>query len=355
MNPQSFASLITSILLFGSSPVLSTPVRTVAQSEPITPTMLVPTVVAPTVALPTTTAPAAIPDIYQQCQQHAPAVVTLYAGAEIGTGSIISREGLLITNHHVVQEAVKDAGKTKIYIKLTNGTRYLGRWIKSDPANDLALVQINAQETFPAIVPLASPTSIRLGQRVCAIGNPFGLTSVSVGTLKDFRGTNDLKSAIFLNRGNSGGPLLNEQGEMIGVNKSIWLSETGENTGISFATSVRVAQDFINRNAALSVASKTVYAPLAPTDTSLQLKGRPVAAGGGLGAIVDQRSLTIRQIVVGSPADLSGLRPGDRLLTLDGKPLKSLPALQTVLNRQPVMAVFTVDRDRQPTKISVKF
>jgi len=295
-----------------------------------------------------TSAPSAAKDIYETCQKRAVAVVTLYSGAEIGTGSIVSQNGLLITNYHVVQEAVQNPGKTKIYVKLTNGTRYLGQAIKWDQANDLAVVRLDTQASLPAPIALAEPGSIQLGQSVCAIGNPFGLTSVSVGTLKEFRGRDDLRSDIFLIRGNSGGPLLNQQGEMIGVNKSIWLSETGENTGISFSTSIHVAQRLINdvqiyleQHPTSSAARATT---LQPSDPSLQIANRPVASGGVLGAIVDAKSLTIRQIVLGSPADLGGLRPGDRLVKIDGKPLGSLAALQAFLNRRQANASFTVKR-----------
>jgi len=306
-----------------------------------------------------TSTPSAVNDIYETCQKNANAIVTLYSGTEIGTGSIVSPNGLLITNYHVVKEAIQAPSKTKIYVKLTNGTRYIGRAIKSDQPNDLAVVKLDTQAPLPVPVALAQPGNIRLGQEVCAIGNPFGLTSISVGKLKEFRGSNDLKSDIFLIRGNSGGPLLNEQGEMIGVNKSIWLSETGENTGISFSTTIGIAkkliddaQIYLERNPSQSSASA---APLSPSDSSLQIANRSVASGGVLGAIVDAKSLIIRQIVLGSPADMGGLRPGDRLLSGDRKPLKNLAALQAVLNRGQAILDFTVKRGQNNIPIRINF
>jgi len=283
-------------------------------------------------------------DGYRNCQQRAAAVVTLYSGAEIGSGSIIRPNGLIITNHHVVQESWQNPGKIKIYVKLADGRRYLGLAIAADPANDLALVRITPQTPLAAIVPLANPSQIHPGQAVCAIGNPFGISGVlSLGKVSDFRGSNDLKSAVFLSRGNSGGPLLNEQGEMIGVNKSIWLSDNGENTGTSFATNVQVVQAFIQRHEFQKL-SFAALPPLESANTVPNLSTRPVSTGGILGAIIDRRNLTVRQIVIGSPADLSGLRPGDRLVAIDQKPLNNLTTLQKALQHRR-NAVLTIVRD----------
>jgi len=294
-------------------------------------------------------------DAYRNCQQRAAAVVTLYSGAEIGSGSIVRPDGLIITNHHVVQESWQDPGKIKIYVKLADGARYLGQAIAADPTNDLALVRIRPQSQLQTI-PLAAPSNLRLGQPVCAIGNPFGISGVlSLGKVSAFRGANDLKSAVFLSRGNSGGPLLNEQGEMIGVNKSIWLSDRGENTGTSFATKVQVAQDFIQRYEFQALPPAIALPLLEPASASPNLSNRSVAVGGVLGAIIDRRNLIVRQIVIGSPADRSGLRPGDRLIAIDQQPLNGLATLQSVLQRRRNL-VLTVDREQEGRSfISVNF
>ena len=345
MTLKSLSSVFASLTLLSSLPAIAAPVQvSQAEANPLS----------------------AANRLYETCQKNATAVVTLYSGTEIGAGSLVSRNGLLITNYHVVKEALQAPRKTKIYVKLANGTRYLGRAIKSDQPNDLAIVKFDTQTLLPEPIALAQPGSVHLGQAVCAIGNPFGLTSISVGSLKEFRGQNDLKSDIFLNRGNSGGPLLDEQGNMIGVNKSIWLSETGENTGISFSTKSDVArallaeaQTYLEQHPSSTTASATT---LLPSESSLQIAHRPVTSGGVLGAIVDARSLTIRQIVVGSPADLGspakgneGLRPGDRLLAVNDKPLGNFAALQAFLNRRQTIAKFTVKRGQATIPIWIDF
>lgn len=197
-------------------------------------------------------------DASRTCQQAANAVVTLYAGAEIGAGSIINADGTILTAYHVVKEAVSQPGKVKIYVKLANGQRSIGQAIASDTRNDLALVQMPAQETL-ATLPLAN-ASLQRGQAVCAIGSPSGRTGVlSRGAFKAVLANGDLQSAVRLTYGNSGGPLLNAQGALVGVNKAIWLSDRGENTGISYATSVQTAQTFIAKHRSLP--SGTVTQP----------------------------------------------------------------------------------------------
>ncbi|HEY9655852.1 MAG TPA: trypsin-like peptidase domain-containing protein, partial [Crinalium sp.] len=178
------------------------------------------------------------------CQAVRPAVVTLYASTEIGSGSIVSSQGLVLTSYHVVQAA----SNGQIRARGRGGSLFKGQVIATDPNNDLALVQLDAREPLPEIR-FAKATNFQAGQAVCAIGSPLGRTGViTLGTLKGTNENGDLQSSILLHPGNSGGPLLNQQGEMIGVNKAIWLSETGENVGIGFATATAIAQAFIEQN-----------------------------------------------------------------------------------------------------------
>ncbi|MBD2019645.1 trypsin-like peptidase domain-containing protein, partial [Leptolyngbya sp. FACHB-36] len=133
--------------------------------------------VSPSISLPTQTAPRSIAasnasDTYRNCQQSAAAVVTIYSGREIGSGSIISADGVVITNHHVVQESVRSGGRKQIYVKLASGDRYTGQILGTDTRNDLALVKLAAQKSFPT-VPFAG-LQPQAGQGVCAIGSPYG-------------------------------------------------------------------------------------------------------------------------------------------------------------------------------------
>ena len=155
-----------------------------------------------------------------------------------GSGSILDKEGHVLTNHHVIE------GAREIMVTLFNGQSYEAQVVGSDPPNDMAVLKIDApvDELFP--IPLKT-TPLRVGQNVYAIGNPFGLErTLTVGIVSSLNRTlqspsgRTMKSIIqidaALNRGNSGGPLLNSQGRMIGMNTAI-ASSIGENTGVGFA------------------------------------------------------------------------------------------------------------------------
>ncbi len=180
-------------------------------------------------------------DASQIFQQANPAVVTVYAGGEIGSGSIVDTQGYVITNNHVVRRSAQ------VVARMADGRRIPGQVIATDPRNDLALIKLNASQ-LPAL-PLASGSGIQPGQPVIAIGSPYGRPGVMTqGTFRSVRGNGDLQSQVVLEPGNSGGPLLNAQGEMIGINKAILESARGSNTGISIATSAAIARRFLTAN-----------------------------------------------------------------------------------------------------------
>ncbi|MBD2076750.1 trypsin-like peptidase domain-containing protein [Phormidium sp. FACHB-592] len=326
---------------------------------------------APTIAQTTVDASATPADRSRSCQQAANAVVTLYSGTEIGAGSIVAGDGTILTAHHVVKEAVSNPSKVKIYVKLADGQRHIGRAIASDTRNDLALVQIPVQ-TALSTVPLAS-TKLQPGQAVCAIGSPSGRTGVlSRGAFTTVMANGDLQSAVRLTYGNSGGPLLNAQGDLVGVNKAIWVSNRGENTGVSYATSVQTAQTFIAKHLrptagtvtkqpapTPSIVSLPVTVP-APIGTSQAKNGQAGVSQASVGAVsklgvnVDAQML-IQQVESGSPAALGGLQPGDRLVAVNGTELTGLTQLQAFLNRQPSTAVLTIRHKQQTANVQVYF
>lgn len=171
-----------------------------------------------------------------------PAVVTVFAGREIGSGSIVTADGHVITNNHVVR------GVSQVVARLADGRRIAGQVIATDRRNDLALIKLNAAQ-LPTI-PFALSNTLQPGQPVIAIGSPYGRPGVMTqGTFRGTRGNGDLQSQVILEPGNSGGPLLNSVGEMIGVNKAILESVRGSNTGISIATSAEIARRFVEGNA----------------------------------------------------------------------------------------------------------
>jgi S1-C subfamily serine protease len=185
------------------------------------------------------------PSVATGCKAASPAVVTVYAGREIGSGSIVSPDGLVLTNHHVVSRL----RQRSLYIETGEGTRYDGQVVATDRRNDLALLQIDAQAMLP-IVRLAANQRAEVGQSVCAIGSPLGQAGVlTEGRLLKIRSNGDLESDVLLKPGNSGGPLLNAQAEMIGVNKGVAKRSTsGTGDRNSFATSIDAVREFLQQN-----------------------------------------------------------------------------------------------------------
>lgn len=265
-----------------------------------------------------------------------PAVVTISTGTGAGSGSIVSPEGLILTNEHVV----RGARGGQVAVNTSTGKRYIGQVIATDRRNDLALVRLNTSDRFPTI-PLSSPQSIQVGARVFAIGSPFGLSgTLTTGILSRIGNNGDLQTDAALNPGNSGGPLLNSQGQLIGVNKAIISPRGGGNTGIGFATSIAVAKNFIEQNR---------------NNTSSTATARPSPASPRFGVTVDTASLVVLGVQPGSIAANLGLRRGDRLIAIDGRPLRGIQDLQVFLESNPSSAVLTVARNRRLADVRVIF
>lgn len=269
-------------------------------------------------------------------QKVSPAVVTISVGSGSGSGSIISPEGLVLTNNHVIRSASGGV----VSVRTTKGDRYTGQVIATDPQNDLALIRLNTRDRLPTIR-LSPAETIQVGQRVFAIGSPFGLSgTLTTGILSRIGRNGDLQTDAALNPGNSGGPLLNSRGELIGVNKAI-LSNGGGNVGIGFATSAVVARDFIQQNR-----NRT---------TPIATAASPTSSARSLGVTLDAQTLVILGVQPASVASRIGLRRGDQLIGINGRRLRSVEDLQTFLASRPATAVFTVARNRRFANVQVNF
>lgn len=166
-----------------------------------------------------------------------------------GSGSIIDTKGHILTNYHVIE------GASRLDVTLADNTSYPATVIGADPDNDLAIIRIQAPPERLRVVPLGSSRNLRVGQKVLAIGNPFGLnqtlTSGIISALgRPLRSENGrtienvIQTDASINPGNSGGPLLNSAGEMIGINTAIY-SPRGGSVGIGFAVPVDIAKQII--------------------------------------------------------------------------------------------------------------
>jgi len=167
-----------------------------------------------------------------------------------GSGSIIDDRGHILTNHHVIEDA------RKLEVTLSNGKKYTAKLIGSDPDTDVAVIKIDAPRENLALIPMGSSNNLKVGQKVIAIGNPFGLgQTLTTGvismvgrTLRASSGTlveDMIQTDASINPGNSGGPLIDSSGKMIGINTAIF-SPTGASVGIGFAIPIDVAKRVIN-------------------------------------------------------------------------------------------------------------
>lgn len=174
--------------------------------------------------------------IYQKVN---PAVVTIYTTQGVGSGSIVRSGGLILTNRHVVQTA------PEVKVKIASGETFVGKVIDLDLRYDLALVQLSSGYSLhlPTVI-LAANSKLKLGEPVFAIGSPAGKSGVlTTGTFTQITPHGSLQTSVgLLSEGNSGGPLLNRQGEVVGINKGVLSDRSG------LATSIEAAKTLIQRH-----------------------------------------------------------------------------------------------------------
>lgn len=291
-----------------------------------------------------------------------PAVVTIKTNTSTGSGSIISPDGLVITNEHVIREAKNGAVK----IINSDGKTYNGQVLTIDRKNDLALVRISSSDRFSSLT-FADRDGILVGQKVFAIGSPFGLSgTLTTGILSRVATNGDLQTDARLNPGNSGGPLLNSRGEIIGVNKAILSADGRSNSGIGFATSAINTKEFINRSASLiqpNTANK--IANLSPNSQSsnsaaispqitIPSRTTPSSDRPLLGVVLTN-NLSVYEVRPNSLASRIGLQRGDRLVSLNGTAINDPKQIVDYLAQRPATAILTVARNTGLTNYRIKF
>ncbi len=260
-----------------------------------------------------------------------------------GSGVIVDSEGHILTNHHVV------AGADKITIRLYDGRELTGTVRGTDPKTDLAVLKVEAKD-LPAAI-LGDSDQIEVGEWAIAIGSPFGLEeTVTVGVISA-KGRTGLRTGSYedfiqtdasINPGNSGGPLVNVDGEVIGINAMI--IQPGQ--GIGFAIPINLARSIM---------------------TELIQTGKVVRPWVGLGLqdltedlarsfnLKERDGVVISQVYEGSPAEKSGLRPGDIIVEIDGKKVRnSQEVIREVLKKRIGEKVaFVVIREEKSIKVSL--
>lgn len=252
-----------------------------------------------------------------------------------GSGVIISPEGYVVSNYHVVR------GAENILVTLADGRSFNARLVGSDPVNEIALLKIN-QKNLP-YAQMGDSDKLRVGEWVLAIGNPFGFeNTVTAGVISALNrnlpaGERSLFGMIqtdaAINKGNSGGALANSRGQLVGINTAIY-SPAEVNAGIGFAIPInkvkRVVQELIQKGrvayAWLGVRYGSVKDPRIQRDLSEtfpQLK-------------LPQQGVLLVGVIEGSPAARAGLQPGDILLEFNGKPIRDqLDMIQFMRDARP--------------------
>ena len=230
-----------------------------------------------------------------------------------GSGFIIDKDGHILTNYHVIADA------RQVKVTLHNRKTYTATVVGIDQAHDLAVIQIKAPDLIPAV--LGDSRNLQVGQKVYAIGNPFGLAGTMtrgiVSSIRPVREPNGayideaIQTDAAINPGNSGGPLMNWHGEVIGINTMI-LSNVGQNAGIGFAIPINTAKAVLNDLVTLGRVRRPTLGvrtiPIGP-DLADEL-GLPVDYG-----------LLIIQVTPGGSADSAGLRGGSERAYLGNTPI----------------------------------
>jgi putative serine protease PepD len=256
-----------------------------------------------------------------------------------GSGFVYDTEGRIVTNEHVVD------GAQSVSVKLWNGKSYDATVVGTDPSTDLAVLDIDAPASVLSPLPLGDSDKVQVGNTVVAIGSPFGLEqTVTAGIVSalhrqmtspnNFTIDNSIQTDAAINHGNSGGPLINSSGQVIGVNAQI-ASDSGGNEGVGFA---------IPSNTAKSIVSQLIDS--GKVEHSFLGVALQDAAGAGA---------EISRVTANTPAQRAGLRAGDVITQVDGKSIGTGDELRAAINaKSPGDAVsLTYRRDGETHTVRV--
>jgi len=282
-----------------------------------------------------------------------------------GSGFVIDRDGHILTNYHVISSSQQGA---QIEVTLHNRKKYRATIVGTDRAHDLAIIQIKAPDLQP--MTLGDSTHLQVGQKVYAIGNPFGLAgTLTRGIVSSIRSVEEpdgvrieeaIQTDAAINPGNSGGPLLNWHGEVIGINTMI-ASNVGQSAGIGFAIPINTAKAVLNDLVTLGrVRRPALGVRTLPIDPDLaDQMGLPADSG-----------LLIVQVIPGGAADRAGLRGGneraflgnmpisvggDLIVAIDGEQVQDQQDLQQMMDRHRAgdTVRITIYRGKKKTDVNV--
>ncbi|MBW1799314.1 MAG: DegQ family serine endoprotease [Deltaproteobacteria bacterium] len=264
-----------------------------------------------------------------------------------GSGFIISADGYILTNNHVVGDA------DKVTVKLLDGREFRAKTIGADPHTDVAVIKIDAKN-LPAL-PLGNSNALEVGEWVLAIGNPFGLSHTLTAGIVSAKGRTSLGITDFedfiqtdaaINPGNSGGPLINLAGRAVGINTAIF-SQSGGYMGIGFAIPINMAKNIRDQLIAHGSVTRGYLGIVIQDLTPALAKTFDVK---------DAKGVLISEVSQGSPAEQAGLKQGDVIIEFNGKPVEKVGPFrnQVALIAPGTTANMTVIRNGKSQSLPVK-
>ncbi len=262
----------------------------------------------------------------------------------LGSGVVIDKTGLILTNNHVVKDA------DEINVRFANKQEAKGKVVGTDGKTDLAVIRVNAKEDLP-VARLGNSDTLRVGEWAIAIGNPFGLDHTLTVGVVSATGRSEVGVAAYenfiqtdasINPGNSGGPLLNARGEVIGINTAIVASGQGIGFAIPINMARRVMDDLVKKGKVTRGWLGVGVQPLTP-----ELSKSFGVSGDGV---------LVNQVMPKSPAEAAGLKVGDLILSVDGKVVKDPRELQRVIADAEIgkTIALTVLREKQQRTVNVR-
>lgn len=267
----------------------------------------------------------------------------------LGSGVIIdAAKGYVVTNNHVVDNA------NSIKVQLSDGRKFDAKVVGKDPRSDIALIQIQAPKNLTAIK-IADSDALRVGDYTVAIGNPFGLGETVTSGIVSALGRSGLNAENYenfiqtdaaINRGNSGGALVNLNGELIGINTAI-LAPDGGNIGIGFAIPSNMVKNLTAQMVQYGQVKRGELGIMGTELNSELAKAMKVDA---------QRGAFVSQVMPNSSAAKAGIKAGDVITSLNGKPISSFAALRAEVGSMPIGSKVTLGllRDGKAVNVSLE-
>ncbi len=264
----------------------------------------------------------------------------------LGSGFIVSKDGYILTNHHVIAEA------DEVIVRMSNRAEYVAEVIGSDKASDVAVLKVDA-DNLP-MLEFGDSDQLKVGEWVLAIGSPFGFDASVTAGIVSAKGRNlpsdnyvpFIQTDVAINPGNSGGPLFNMDGEVIGINSQIY-SRTGGFMGLSFAIPIEMAVDAADQIREKGYVSRGWLGVL------IQEVNRDLAESFGMDT---PHGALVARVMPGSPSEEAGLQPGDVIVAFNGRKVTTSSSLPPMVGRAPVdkFADVTVIRDKTKRNVRVK-